>query len=151
MDFSPTIETVIAIVGGVIVPIVVALGTYIKIRGELKNADQELNTEKIKDDSAIRVESIAKAGDLAMQIAQFSNKNYSDCMARLDILEKENTDLRVANTDFRIRARRLLSTLRDIINEHEELSKSSTFDCPGFPIIQGMIMGLINEMEREVI
>ena len=139
----PTIQTdwIIAIIA-VLAPIVTGILTWMSAR-------KNVSADVLKSDRVIAVEALEKAGDLAVQVASKSTEQLDECRDDLMKLQDETAALKISIVDFKIRLRQRAGKIRNIVSRHEYFQKELTAVCPGYEVIQGLLLDVVNEIEAE--
>lgn len=132
---------IVAIIA-VLAPIIAGIFTYLQSR---KSSDADV----LKSDRVVAVEALQKAGDLAVAVAAKQAEEWEECRELLAKSQAENATLNVAIVDFKMRLKARAAKIRNIINQHDYFKAQIKEQCPGYEIVQGMLIKVAEEIEQE--
>lgn len=132
---------IVAIIA-VLAPIIAGIFTYLQSR---KNTDADV----LKSDRVVAVEALQKAGDLAVAVATKQAEEWEECRELLAKSQAENDSLKIAIIDFKLRLKARAGKIRNIINQHDYFKAQIKEQCPGYEVIQGLLVKVAEEIEEE--
>lgn len=148
MTLSPELFIAIASVVGTLLT---GVATYLATRSNIRNSLRQLNIEEKKVDVNLSVEAAEKLGALSLAMTTNAQKELMDCVGARDKYRIESEAYRLSGANVKVRLNALIIRLQDMYQEHETLvERNRNRDCPGYPILQQMILDSIEEIKKEV-
>ena len=142
MEYSSTTDIILAIVT-ILASLGTAIGTFANTRNQVKQVD--IDVKKI--DKTLQVEVSDKVNRMTLDLAEKLEEQLEECTIKKEQLEQKLSKLATKKTESALRLHFLVGNLRNIIDKHNELADKN---CPGYLIINDMVLNLIDEIEKEI-
>lgn len=146
MDFTTLTSQILAAMT-VISTLTSLFITWINIKPSVKKA----NIENERLENSVGIEAVERLNTVGLTLIGTLEKQIKTCEERKADLETLTQGLSLETTDLKIRVKKLALSLRRIIERHDTIAKEyGQHNCPGIPIINKMLLDIIDEIEKEV-